>query len=121
MGVSPDTMRRWADAGKVRTEIDVAGHRTVDGTDLARLATERAGDQSGTRRKGQSTRNRIAGIVTRVTKDEVAALVELQAGPYRMVSLITREAADELGLEPGMVADAIVKATNVSVEVPPSL
>jgi len=119
MGVSPDTMRRWTDAGKVRTTTDTAGHRTVDGADLARLAIEMAGDQSGARRKGQSTRNRIAGIVTRVTKDEVAALVELQAGPYRMVSLITREAADELGLEPGMVADAVVKATNVSVEVPP--
>ncbi len=119
MGVSPDTMRRWADAGKVRTATDSAGHRTVDGADLARLAIEMAGDQSSARRNGQSTRNRIAGIVTRVTKDEVAALVELQAGPYRMVSMITREAADELGLEPGMVADAVVKATNVSVEIPP--
>lgn len=120
MGVSPDTMRRWADAGKVRTATDAAGHRTVDGADLARLSIELAGDQRSTRRKGQSTRNRMAGIVTRVTKDEVAALVELQAGPYRVVSMITREAADDLGLEPGMVADAVVKATNVSVELPPT-
>lgn len=119
MGVSPDTMRRWAEAGKVRTETDAAGHRTVDGADLARLATELAGDQSGARRKAQSTRNRMSGIVTRVTKDGVAALIELQAGPYRIVSLITREAAEDLALEPGMVADAVVKATNVSVEVPP--
>lgn len=118
MGVSPDTMRRWAEAGKVRTETDAAGHRTVDGTDLARLAIELAGDPSAARRKGQSTRNRMVGIVTRVTKDEVAALVELQAGPYRVVSMITREAADDLGLEPGMVADAVVKATNVSIELP---
>lgn len=119
MGVSADTMRRWAEAGRVRTETDAAGHRTVDGADLARLAADLAGDQSGARRKGQSTRNRMSGIVTRVTKDGVAALVELQAGPYRIVSLITREAAEDLGLEPGMVADAVVKATNVSVEVPP--
>jgi molybdopterin-binding protein len=117
MGVSPDTMRRWADAGKVRTETDAAGHRTIDGADLARLATETAGEHHRAHAAGQSARNHIAGIVTRVKKDEVAALVELQAGPYRLVSLITREAADDLGLEPGMMADAVVKATNVSVEV----
>lgn len=119
MGVSPDTMRRWADAGRVRTEPDTSGHRTVDGADLARLAIEMAGEPDHSRRREQSTRNRLAGIVTRVTMDGVAALVELQAGPYRLVSLVTREAAEELGLEPGMMADAVVKATNVSVEVPP--
>jgi molybdopterin-binding protein len=117
MGVSPDTMRRWADAGRVRTTTDAAGHRTVEGTELARLATDVAGEQDRTRAAGQSARNHIAGIVTRVKKDEVAALVELQAGPYRLVSLITREAADDLELEPGMMADAVVKATNVSIEV----
>ncbi|MGH8988356.1 MAG: TOBE domain-containing protein [Acidimicrobiales bacterium] len=120
MGVSPDTMRRWADAGKVQTVTDDTGRLAVDGSDLARLAIELAGDQSTTRRRGQSARNRMAGIVTRVTKNEVSALVELQAGPYRLVSLITREAADDLGLEPGMVADAVVKATIVGVEVSPS-
>ncbi len=117
VGVSPDTMRRWADAGRVRTTADATGHRSVEGTELARLATELAGEHDRTRGAGQSTRNHLAGIVTRVKKDGVAALVELQAGPYRLVSLITRDAADELGLEPGMLADAVVKATNVSVEV----
>jgi molybdopterin-binding protein len=118
MGVSPDTMRRWADAGRVRTATDAGGHRTIEGTDLARLATELAGEQGRTRPSGQSARNHMAGIVTRVVRDEVATLVELQAGPYRLVSLITRDAADELGLEPGMMADAVVKATNLGIEVP---
>ena len=117
MGVSSDTMRRWADAGRVRTTTDTSGHRTVEGAELARLATDVAGEQDRQRAAGQSTRNHIAGIVTRVKRDEVVALVELQAGPYRLVSLITREAADDLELEPGMMADAVVKATNVSIEV----
>ncbi len=119
IGVSPDTMRRWADAGRVRAEIDGAGHRTIEGTELAKLAIDLAGDLDGAHPGGQSTRNHISGIVTQVRKDEVAALVELQAGPYRLVSLITRDAADELGLEPGMMANAVVKATNVSIEVTP--
>jgi molybdopterin-binding protein len=117
MGVSPDTMRRWADAGRVPTATDATGHMIVEGAELARLATEVAGKEDRTRASGQSARNHIAGIVTRVKKDEVAALVELQAGPYRLVSLITREAADDLGLEPGMMADAVVKATNVSIDI----
>lgn len=117
MGVSSDTMRRWADAGRVRSRTDAAGVRTVDGVDLARLATELAADRSVTA-PGQSLRNHVQGIVTRVTKDEVAALIELQAGPYRLVSLITRDAAEDLHLEPGMVANAVVKATSVSVELP---
>lgn len=119
MGVSADTMRRWADAGRVATVAAEDGHRYVDGADLARLATELAGTQDRRAATGQSARNHMSGIVTRVTKDQVAAQVELQAGPYRLVSLITREAADDLGLEPGMVAEAVVKATNVSIEVPP--
>lgn len=117
LGVSADTMRRWADAGRVKTVVGAGGHRCVDGADLARLAVDLAGEQDPHRR--QSQRNRLSGIVTKVAKDGVAAQVELQAGPYRLVSLITREAADELGLEPGMVADAVVKSTNVSVELPP--
>jgi molybdopterin-binding protein len=117
LGVSPDTMRRWADAGRVKTVSGHGGHRCVDGADLARLAVELAGEQDRQRR--QSLRNRMSGIVTKVAKDGVAAQVELQAGPYRLVALITREAADELGLEPGMVADAVVKATSVSVELSP--
>lgn len=118
IGVSPDTVRRWADAGRLRATTDSAGHRRIDGTELARFAVELAGDPDRARAAGQSARNHISGIVTRVTRDGVAALVELQAGPYRLVSLITREAADDLGLEPGMLADAVVKATNVSLELP---
>jgi molybdopterin-binding protein len=118
LGVSPDTMRRWADAGRVTTSTDAGGRRTVDGTDLAALAVELAGDQSPEQPRRQSARNRFLGIVTKVTKDGVAAHVEIQAGPHRFVALITREAADELELAPGMVADAVVKATNVGVEIP---
>ena len=118
MGVSPDTMRRWVDAGRVRSATDTSGHLCVDGADLARLARDIAGEQDQAAPGAQSARNHISGIVTRVTRDGVAAVVELQAGAYRLVSLITREAADELGLEPGMVAHAVVKATNVSIELP---
>ena len=77
------------------------------------MAVELAGEQGRDRPRGQSARNRFRGIVTRVTKDGVAAQVEVQSGPHRFVALITREAADELELEPGMIADAVVKATNV--------
>jgi molybdopterin-binding protein len=116
MGVSDDTMRRWADAGRVKSSVAPGGRRLVDGADLARLATEIASDQATAKPKGQSARNWFVGIVNRVTKDGVAAQVEIQSGPHRFVSLITREAADELELEPGVVASAVVKATNVGVE-----
>jgi len=103
----------------VKTTVKSGGRRYVDGADLARLATELAGDRRRDASRGQSARNRFFGIVTQVTKDGVAAQVEIQSGPHRFVALITREAADELELEPGMVADAVVKATNVGVEIPP--
>jgi molybdopterin-binding protein len=118
LGVSSDTVRRWADAGRVKTTIRTGGRRYVDGADLARLATEIAGEQHPDNPRGQSARNRFLGIVTGVTKDGVAAQVEIQSGPHRFVALITREAADELELAPGMLADAVVKATNVGVELP---
>jgi molybdopterin-binding protein len=118
LGVSSDTVRRWADPGRVKTTIRTGGRRYVDGADLARLATEIAGEQQPDNPRGQSARNRFLGIVTGVTKDGVAAQVEIQAGPHRFVALITREAAEELELEPGMVANAVVKATNVGVELP---
>jgi molybdopterin-binding protein len=118
LGVSSDTVRRWADAGRVKTTVRTGGRRYVDGADLARLAIEIAGEQHPDNPRGQSARNRFLGIVTRVTKDGVAAQVEIQSGPHRFVALITREAADELELEPGMVANAVVKATNVGVELP---
>ena len=113
LGVSDDTARRWADSGRLPTAKDAAGRQVVDGADLARLAVELADEPEPLR---VSARNRLSGIVTRVTKDGVMAQVELQAGPYRLVSLMSREAADELGLEPGVLASASVKATNVVVE-----
>jgi molybdopterin-binding protein len=118
LGVSADTVRRWADAGRLRTTLRPGGRRFVNGADLARFAVEMAGEPVPARPRTQSARNRFAGIVTRVTKDKVAAQVEVQAGPHRFVALITREAADELELAPGVRADAVVKATNVGIEIP---
>ena len=118
LGVSPDTVRRWADAGRIKTRLAPGGRRLFDGVELARFARESAGNQAPERPRAQSARNRFVGIVTRVVKDKVAAQVEIQAGPHRFVSLITREAVDDLGLAPGMVVDAVVKATNVGVEIP---
>src|SRR5277367_4513118 len=116
LGVSTDTVRRWADAGKVKTTLGAGGRRFVNGADLARFAVEMAGETRPPRPRTQSARNRFPGIVTRVTKDKVAAQVEVQAGQHRFVALITREAADELELAPGVRADAVVKATNVGIE-----
>src|SRR5690242_17905605 len=116
-------MRRWAEAGRIEQVTDASGRLAVDGAALARFAQERAEpagipDNGGS--AGQSLRNRFPGLVTRVVRDTVMAQVEIQAGPHRFVSLLSREAADELGLEPGMLAIAAVKSTNVSVEIPRS-
>jgi molybdopterin-binding protein len=116
LGVSVDTVRRWADGGKIRTRRTGKGPRLIDGADLARFLREQGEAHESGEGVGQSARNRIAGIVTRVVKDKVMAQVELQSGPHRIVSLLSREAADELGLEPGVLAVAVVKATNVVVE-----
>ncbi len=123
LGVSDDTVRRWADAGRLPTTTTGGGRRTVDGAALARFAEElaRHPEPDGVERRpivGESARNRFQGLVTRVVRDTVMAQVEMQAGPFRVVSLMSREAADELGLEPGTLAVAAVKATNVVVEVP---
>ncbi|MCA1845030.1 MAG: helix-turn-helix transcriptional regulator [Actinobacteria bacterium] len=118
LGVSPDTVRRWADSGRVKVARTAGGRRLIDGADLARLAVELAETAEPGAIVGQSARNRLSGIVTRVVKDKVAAHVEIQAGPHRIVSLMTREAADELGLRPGVLAVAAVKATSVVVELP---
>lgn len=119
LGVSVDTLRRWADAGRLPTSKDAVGQRQVDGKDLAALAVELAGATPAPRPTGaQSARNRFPGIVTRVVIGDVVAQVEIQAGPHRLVSLLTREAVEELGLAPGMLAVAAVKATNVVVELP---
>jgi molybdopterin-binding protein len=117
LGVSSDTVRRWADVGRLSTRRTKGGHRVVDGIELARLATEFGVVPETEPIVAQSARNRLTGIVTRVVKDGVMAQVDLQAGPHRIVSLMSREAADELGLAPGVMAVAAVKATNVVVEV----
>ena len=121
LGVSTDTLRRWADGRRVETTTDASGRLAVDGAVLARFAHELAQDgERGASRTvvAHSVRNRFSGLVSRVVRDTVMAQVEIQAGPHRFVSLLSREAADELGLEPGMLAVAAVKATNVSVEIP---
>ena len=116
LGVSVDTLRRWADAGRLPTTRTDGGHRIVAGKDLAEFAValatpdERAADLPRT-----SARNAFPGIVTRVVLGDVAAQVEIQAGPHRVVSMLTREAVEELGLEVGQEAVASVKATNVTV------
>ncbi len=122
LGVSVDTVRRWADGGRLRIRRTEGGQRLVDGASLAGLAEGLAVEQGGDRERhalsGASARNRLPGIVTRVTRDTVMAQVEVRVGPHRLVSLMTREAADELGLAPGVLAVATVKSTNVVVEVP---
>ena len=121
LGVSDDTVRRWAEVGRITTSTDESGRLVVDGATLARFAEETAqagGPMADRSVVAESTRNRFTGLVTRVVRDTVMAQVEIQAGPHRFVSLLSREAADELRLEPGVLAVAAVKATNVSVEIP---
>ena len=119
LGVSDDTVRRWVEADRLPAR-QVNGRSQVVGTDLAALAESLADhpDREATRAASVSARNRLAGIVTRVKRDPVMAQVEMICGPYRMVSLMSTEAADELGLDPGVRAIASVKSTNVVVERP---
>ncbi|HWB37783.1 MAG TPA: TOBE domain-containing protein [Rugosimonospora sp.] len=114
LGVSVDTVRRWADTGRLAAERDEHGHRVVRGVDLAAFA----GTQREEFAAPSSARNRFRGIVTAITKDTVMAQVEIQAGPHRIVSLLSREAVDDLELTVGAVAVAVVKSTNVVVELP---
>jgi molybdopterin-binding protein len=121
LGVSDDTVRRWADAGRIATMTDGSGRLVVEGTTLARFAEEMATADGPIESRvvvAESVRNRFTGLVTRVVRDTVMAQVEIQSGPHRFVSLLSREAADDLGLEAGVLAVAAVKATNVSVEIP---
>ena len=118
LGVSVDTVRRLADSGRLQTSRTSGGQRVVDALELARYAAGLPEAQKAELIAGQSARNRFPGIVTRVIKDRVTAQVEIQAGPHRVVSLMTREAADELALAPGVRAVAAIKATNVVVELP---
>ena len=114
LGVSVDTVRRMVDDGRLIAVRSSGGQRLIDGASLALLAKPRRREVT----VKQSARNRFPGIITRVIKDRVAAQVEIQAGPHRLVSLLTREAVDDLDLKPGMPAVAVVKATNVHVELP---
>ena len=123
LGVSADTVRRWADAGQLEAIRSSSGQRLVGLASVQRMLDERREAPSGGRVELESTRtssarNRFAGIVTRIQRDRVAAVVEVQAGPHRLVSLMTAEAVDELGLEVGDGAVCVVKATNVIVELP---
>jgi molybdopterin-binding protein len=117
LGVSDDTVRRWVDSGRLRASSG-GGATTIDGADLAAHAQEIARAPELGSAVAESARNRFTGLVTRVVKDTVMAQVDLQCGPFRVVSLMSAEAADELELQPGVLAVASVKSTHVVVEVP---
>ena len=115
LGVSPDTVRCWVDTGRLPADRAPHGHRVISGAELAAFARTLAADPD--ERSGQSSaRNRLRGIVTSIVKDAVMAQVDIQAGPFRIVSLMSREAVDELHLEVGSLAVAVVKSTTVVVE-----
>jgi len=118
LGVSVDTVRRWADSGELSVERTEGGHRVVDGVALARRAQAAEPIHEPSSIGAQSARNQLVGIVTRVVRGDVMAQVELQVGRHRIVSLMSREAADEMALAEGMVAVAAVKATSVVIELP---
>lgn len=118
LGVSDDTVRRWVDGGALVAQRDGSGRLVVDGAAIAAFARSQAHatpDPSGVAR---SARNRMVGLVTEVSSDRVMSQVEIQCGPHRVVSLMSTEAVQELGLEPGVLAVAVVKSTNVVVETP---
>ncbi|MEH0824103.1 TOBE domain-containing protein [Micromonospora sp. URMC 105] len=115
LGVSTDTVRRWVDAGRLAATRDEHGHRLVDGVELAGFVRAQAAEPDG-RAEFSSARNRLRGIVTAVVRDTVMAQVDIQAGPFRVVSLMSREAVDELGLTVGSTAVAVIKSTTVVVE-----
>jgi molybdopterin-binding protein len=115
LGVRVETLRRWERRGRLTTTRTAGGQRVVSAAEVARLLADRHGHQP----IGQvSQRNRFPGVITEVKTDGLAATVEIQAGPHRVLAFITREAAEEMGLAPGMEAAAVVKATNVTIELP---
>ena len=118
LGVSDDTLRRWIDQGRLPVAQGEGGRMAVEGEALAAFVRQLAEAPEPGVTVAASARNRMRGIVTRVVKDGVMAQVELQAGPFRLVSLMSREAAEELGLEPGVIAVASIKSTHVVVEIP---
>lgn len=121
LGVSPDTIRRWADSGRIPTHRDEAGKRLVDGPDLAAFSVALAAESNAADTDEEpytSARNAFPGIITAVKVGDVAAQVEIQAGPHRLVSLLTRESVEELGLAVGVEAVARVKSTSVHIDLP---
>ncbi|MCU1445085.1 MAG: MerR family transcriptional regulator [Cryobacterium sp.] len=118
LGVSDDTVRRWIEQGTLAAGVDESGRKVVDGLALAQLAQANAAVPSDPAGGSSSARNRFVGLVTAVHSDPVMSQVELQCGPHRVVSLMSTEAVRELGLVPGSVAVAVVKATTVIVETP---
>lgn len=118
LGVSVETLRRWEAGGRLRMERSDGGQRVVEITEVTRLLAERRRASADRPIVAQSARNRFPGIVTRIERDGVAAVVEVMAGPHRLVSLMTAEAIDDLGLEVGQDAVCVVKSTNVIVEIP---
>ncbi len=118
LGVSVDTLRRWEIEGRLHMERTDGGQRLVDIEDVSRLLDERRKASTDRPIVAQSARNRFPGIVTRVESDRVAAVVEVMAGPHRIVSLMTAEAVEEMGIKVGDEAVCVVKATNVIVEIP---
>ena len=115
LGVRVETLRRWEREGKLRTQRTAGGQRLVPAAEVARLLAER---RTRTKVEVGSARNRFPGVITDVKRDGLAATVEIQAGPHRVLAFITREAADEMHLRPGMPAVATVKATSVMVGIP---
>ena len=116
IAVSTDTVRTWIDEGKIPSSRTSGGHRIIKGADLAKFLTDSNNDPSITTHL--SARNRFLGLVTKVKKDNVMAQIEIQAGGQRIVSLISSEAAEAMKLKPGVVAAAVIKSTNVVVELP---
>jgi molybdopterin-binding protein len=120
LGVSVETLRRWEVEGRLRVERSSGGQRLIGIDEVTRLLADRRRERPDRPIVAQSARNRFEGIVTRIERDRVAAVVEVVAGPHRLVSLMTAEAVDDLGLEVGQEAVCVVKATNVIVEIPSS-
>ncbi|MGA5463832.1 TOBE domain-containing protein [Mycobacterium sp. NPDC050041] len=118
LGVSDDTVRRWIDSGSLAAHKDEAGRKVIDGKILAEFAREHATPPPDPLGVGSSARNRFVGLVTKVTADQVMSEVQMQCGAFTVVSLMSTESARQLGLEPGVLAVAVVKATNVIVETP---
>ncbi len=116
LGVSDDTVRRWVDNGVLQASVDDAGRKVVDGFEVAQVARSHANAPALPGGMASSARNRFVGLVTDIKTDAVMAQVELQCGPFRVVSLMSSEAVDDLGLELGSVAVAVIKSTNVIVD-----